>query len=193
MQISDRHLSVPGQAVLAAKPHMFFSWLKNCLKLQAFHWWGERKKDRERRRGREATHFFLAKFPQSLRAFALIPSFISCILLYVIKTFLKCACVHLFFFVCVFFVHFLSANIFNSTQPFFYCSISPWHCCPSWKGPKFGMVNVKAELDENLSAVCHCVRVSVLLYFISYGGDPLCVNKEHEDETELSALLTRCW
>lgn len=97
MQISDRHLSVPGQAVLAAKPHMFFSWLKNCLKLQAFHWWGERKKDRERRRGREATHFLLAKFPQSLRAFALIPSFISCIILYIIKTFLKCACVHLFF------------------------------------------------------------------------------------------------
>lgn len=56
---------------------------------------------------------------------------------------------------------------------------------------EFRMVNIRAELGENLSAVCHCARVSVLLYFLSYGGDPLCVNKEHEDETELCVLLTR--
>lgn len=58
----------------------------------------EKERGRPRERGRrsgvgergcEATHFLLAKFPQSLRAFALIPSFISCILLYIIKTFLK--------------------------------------------------------------------------------------------------------
>lgn len=48
---------------------------------------GGSKKERER--DCEATHFLLAKFPQSLRAFDLIPSFISHILLYIIKTFLK--------------------------------------------------------------------------------------------------------
>lgn len=48
-----------------------------------------RQQEREGERGCEATNFLLAKFPQSLRAFALIPSFISHILLYIIKTFLK--------------------------------------------------------------------------------------------------------
>lgn len=57
--------------------------------------------------------------------------------------------------------------------------------------PKFRMANIRAELGENLSAVGHCARICVLLYFLSYGGDPLCVNKEHEDETELCVLLTR--
>ena len=63
-----------------------------------------RKGERERERGCEATHFFLAKFPQSLRAFALIPSFISHILLYIIKTFLKWACARLFYFQAIFFI-----------------------------------------------------------------------------------------
>ena len=55
---------------------------------------------------------------------------------------------------------------------------------------KFKIMNTGAELGEGLSAVHHCARVSVLLYFLSYGGDPLCVNKGEEDETGLSGC---CW
>lgn len=110
------HLSVTGQAVLAAKPHMFSSWLKIAWSCRLFFKWGkgiegERSQGRWQREwkqdgGREkksvrtlrSTHFLLAKFPQSLRAFSLIPSFIKHFLLCIIKTFLKwaCACMHCF-------------------------------------------------------------------------------------------------
>lgn len=152
----------------------------------------EREGERERERGCEATHFLLAKFPQSLWAFALIPSFISHILLYIIKTFLKWACACLFYFLVL---YFSSANILCSTwlSPFFLSFFFALYHISLDASPKFRMANIRAELGENLSAVGHCARVSVLLYFLSYGGDPLCVNKEHEDETELCVLLTRRW
>lgn len=150
---------------------------------------GEWEREGERERGCEATHFLLAKFPQSLWAFALIPSFISHILLYIIKTFLKWACACLFYFRAIFFIS--KYIVFHmALSPFFFLAL--YHISLD-ASPKFRMANIRAELGENLSAVGHCARICVLLYFLSYGGDPLCVNKEHEDETELCVLLTRRW
>lgn len=61
-----------------------------------------------------------------------------------------------------------------------------------WKSP-CRIVALRAELGENLSAVglceCVCVWGGSLCYYISFHMEvtPLCVNKEHEDETELCA------
>lgn len=55
MQISDMHLSVAGQAVLAAKPHMFSSWLKIAWSCRLFFQIGERNwgKEKEEPRAKE--------------------------------------------------------------------------------------------------------------------------------------------